>query len=100
MTRGAKYTPTNAPIPMAYRELMMRFRSSDRCSKNVFWPPAASIRAAIELSSWLLLVMRGRGFRCCLWLAFDRGHRSRCHFRLLVSAVQSGDSFRGRGVHG
>src|SRR5437879_13081592 len=72
-----RYTPTNAPAPIAYSELMILFRSSDRCSKNVICPPLSSSRAALGLSGWLLLVRGGgrlarpalalhlRARRCC-----------------------------------
>src|SRR5246127_4902766 len=66
-----RYTPTHAPTPIAYGELIIRSRSSDRCSKNVIGPPLSSSRAAMELSGWLLLVMGGgRVARAALALRF------------------------------
>src|SRR5271169_4995857 len=81
---------------MAYSELMIRLRSSLRCSKNVIWPPASSSRVMMELSDWLLLVMRGGFFRgswfflfllfgCGSVRAWDGfGHRAhhRCFLRI------------------
>src|SRR3974390_394801 len=55
----ARYTPINAPAPMAYSELIMRFRSSDRCSKNDICPPLSSNLDRMELAGWVLLVMGG-----------------------------------------
>src|SRR5262249_39077701 len=49
-----------APTPVAIRELMMRLRSSMRCSKKVICPPEPSSGSSWVLgltSSWLSVVM-------------------------------------------
>ena len=56
-----------------YRELMMRLRSSTRCSKNVICAPASSRAGAMGESDWLLLVMRGGLGRLDNW--FGGWHR-------------------------
>src|SRR5579863_7578632 len=73
--RGATTQPIVAPTITARSELMMRLRSSTRCSKNVICPPVSASGTG-ELvavgSSWLLLVMSRRvtNFRCgrCFWV--------------------------------
>src|SRR5713101_4462338 len=52
MTYFATYTPTNAPMPIAISELMMRVRSSTRCSKKVICPPVS-----VFSSGWSLVVI-------------------------------------------
>ena len=61
-------TPINAPPNIAYSELIILFRSSDKCSKNVICPPGSCPRFMMDIgvvSGRLLFVMRGRGFRRC-----------------------------------
>src|SRR5229473_4939970 len=49
MTYLATYTPTNAPIAIAISELMIRLRSSTRCSKNVICPPVSAAFSGCSL---------------------------------------------------
>src|SRR5215470_12279112 len=60
---GATNHPMPAPTPTATRELMMRLRSSIRCSKKVICPPepsSGSCEFCGLASSWLSVVMGGR----------------------------------------
>src|SRR5882757_6365489 len=65
---GATNHPIAAPAKTASSELMMRLRSSTRCSKNVICPPPWSGAAGslVVVSSWLSLVIGG------LWARFSR----------------------------
>src|ERR1700676_1639181 len=75
--------PTNAPTAMAMRELMMRLRSSLRCSKKVMAPPDSSGGATAAgggVSSWAVGVMRG-------------GHKSGVRVRFM-SQARRGVGFR------
>src|SRR6202040_1177031 len=49
MTYFATYTPTNAPIAIAISELIIRLRSSTRCSKNVICPPLSAVSSGCSL---------------------------------------------------
>src|SRR6202163_2697780 len=56
---GATNHPTPAPIPTAISDVMIRLRSSTRCSKNVICPPGSSGgTGGIIVASGGLLVMR------------------------------------------
>src|SRR6202022_1070549 len=56
---GATNHPTPAPTPTAISDVMIRFRSSTRCSKNVICPPGSSGGTdGIIVASSGLLVMR------------------------------------------
>src|SRR5215467_10951051 len=69
MKRGATNQPIAAPAAIETTELMIRLRSSIRCSKNDICPPAPSSGSdgfGELTSSWLSLViglMRGGSFR-------------------------------------
>src|SRR6266436_861434 len=58
---GATNHPIPAPTSTDSKELMIRLRSSTRCSKNVICPPPSSGAAgSLEVvSSWLSLVIGG-----------------------------------------
>src|ERR1700688_4051280 len=56
---GATNQPTPAPIATAISEVMIRLRSSTKCSKNVICPPGSSSgTGGIIVASGGLLVMR------------------------------------------
>ena len=56
---GATNHPTPAPIPTAISDVMIRLRSSTKCSKNVICPPGSSGGVVgIIVASGGLLVMR------------------------------------------
>src|ERR1700738_3076663 len=56
---GATNHPTPAPIPTAISDVMIRLRSSTRCSKNVICPPGSSGGVGgIIVASDGLVVMR------------------------------------------
>src|SRR5258707_12989888 len=65
---GAANHPIPAPTSTASSELMMRFRSSTRCSKNVIWPAPSSGAAGslVVFSGWLSPVIGGAG----VWVPF------------------------------
>src|ERR1043166_1769395 len=65
---GAANQPIIAPTKIASSELMMRLRSSTRCSKNVICPPVSGSGVTAEdelVSSWLSVVMGGQFAGLC-----------------------------------
>src|ERR1700716_609048 len=63
----APYPPTKEPIAIAISELMIRLRSSTKCSKNVICPP---LSAAASSGCSLFAIFKFGGLVCLLGVRF------------------------------